>query len=172
MKAEDEIQKKLLDLEKTLKEAQPGTTPARLKTSAQLMNPEDEKQSMKSDMQMLAGCSLIGVGVLMVLNHIKIGTGVMSMLGFGGGGAGFLILPIIIGIGVMFYDYKNKWGWLLTGGGFVVLLFVLLSQLTMYFAHISMLGFILMFLPLAIGGAMLAKGMKIRNQLDDKAKQS
>lgn len=96
----------------------------------------------------------------------------MSMLGMGGGGAGFLILPIIAGIGIMFYDYKNKLGWLLTGGGLVVLLFVLLSQLTMYFAHISLLGFILMFLPLTIGGAMLAKGMKGRNRIENKAKQS
>lgn len=172
MKAEDEIQKKLMDLEKSIKETQPDKPPARLTTTQLMRAEEDEKQSMKSDMQMLAGFSLIVVGVLMVLNHIKIGTGYMSLLGIGGGGAGFLILPIIVGIGVMFYDYKNKLGWLLTGGGFVMLLFVLLSQLTMYFAHISALGFILMFLPLAIGGAMLAKGMKIRNQLEDKAKQS
>lgn len=171
MKAEDEIQKKLVDLEKSLKESEAKQPPARVKSSA-LMTSEDEKASMHSDLQVLGGFALLAVGVLMVMNHIKIGTGMFHVLGIGGGGAGFLILPIIVGIGFMFYDYKNKLGWLLAGGGFVVLLFVLLSQLTMYFAHISMLGFILMFLPLAIGGAMIAKGMKIRNRLEDKAKQS
>ena len=172
MRAEDEIHKKLADLEMSLKETEAKASPAKLKISNQLTSAATEKEAMHSDMQIFSGFALIAVGILMVLNHVKIGTGYMTLLGLGGGGAGFLILPIIVGIGIMFYDYKNKLGWRLAGGGFVVLLFVLLSQLTMHFAHISLLGFILMFLPLAIGGAMLAKGVKVRNRLEDKAKQS
>ncbi len=175
MKPEDEIHNKLAALEKSLKEEGGETkgTPAKRASSTSLASGTDrEKESISSDLQVLGGFALIAVGILLVLSHIQIGTGFMSMLGMGGGGAGFLILPIIAGIGIMFYDYKNKLGWLLTGGGLVVLLFVLLSQLTMYFAHISLLGFILMFLPLTIGGAMLAKGMKVRNRIENKAKQS
>lgn len=173
MKAEDEIHKKLAALEKSLKESEesaPKDAIAKKSSSTKLVTADDEKESLNSDLQVLGGVGLLVVGALMVLHHIQIGTGFMHIMGFGGGGAGFIILAVIVGIGIMFYDYKNKLGWLLAGGGMAVLLFVLLSQLTMYFAHISLLGFILMFLPLAIGGALLAKGMKVRNRLENKAK--
>lgn len=174
MKEDEEIKKKLAALEKSIKETSDTRQPPSKSSSTGGLTrtAEDEKTSLSSDLQVLGGFGLIAVGVLMVLHNIQISTGFMHLLGFGGGGSGFIILSVIVGIGIMFYDFKNKLGWLLAGGGLVVLLFVLLSQLTMYFAHMSLLGFILMFLPLAVGGAMLAKGMRVRNRLENKAKQS
>lgn len=169
---EKEVKDKLAELETALQEESQQQILATDKTSSlsslQSDRSENSKESINADMQLLGGFTLIGASLLMILNHAKISTGLFTMFGLGTSGAGFLFLPLLIGVGLLFYDYKNKLGWLMTGGGLAAVIFVLLSQLVIYFPQESILGFILMFLPLAIGGALIAKGSGARRQVENK----
>jgi hypothetical protein len=111
---------------------------------------------------MIAGFGLLLTGVFMVLHHVQVGTGMMSWFGFGGQGFGLLLVPLLVGIGFLLYDYKNRLGWVLTAASIAVVIFAILSQLVMWFPHMSLFGLLLMFLPFAGGGACIAKGMKTR----------
>lgn len=169
---EKEVKEKLAELESALQEESQKalTHPEKPTTLTSLPSggAENDKVSLNADMQLLGGFTLIGASLLMILNHAKISTGFLTMFGLGSSGAGFIFLPFLVGVGLLFYDYKNKLGWFMTGGGLAAVIFVLLSQLIIYFPQESILGFILMFLPLAIGGALIAKGSSARRRLESK----
>lgn len=173
--SEEKIKNKLAKLEASLQEDEKrkqqlaNSSAGQSDLLAKNLPIDQSKLLMSSDLHCLGGCALLILALLMVFNHTHIGTGMMTLLGFGHSGGGFLMMPILVGIGFLFYDYKNKLGWLLTGGGIVLLLFAILSQLVIYFPHLTLLSFIFMFMPMAIGIALLAKGIQIRQKIEQKA---
>jgi hypothetical protein len=114
--------------------------------------------SVNSDLCYFGGLALILTGLLMFFNHVHVGTGFLAFLGMNGGGFALLLIPLMIGIGWMFYDSKNKIAWLLTAASCGVIVFAVLSSLIMNFPSISLLGLLMMLLPFAGGGALLLKG--------------
>lgn len=166
-KKDDEIQRKLQELESAvLKESttqsqQHLTNPP--STSSDLMALKKKKElpqvSVQNDLQYFGGIALILTGLFMFFNHVKVGTGFMSMLGIGGGGFGLLFVPLMLGIGWLIYDAKSKIAWGITAASCAVVVFSVLSSITMNFPQLSFLGLMLMLLPFAAGGALLLKGM-------------
>lgn len=157
---EEEIKEKLAELELSLKE-EPEQQQQLIVPPKSTQLTVNEEQT-KSDLYMIAGFGLILTGVFMVLQHVQIGTGMMSWFGLGGQGFGLILIPLVLGIGFLLYDYKNRFGWLMTAASLALVIFAILSQLVMWFPHMSLLGLVLMLLPFAAGGACIAKGAKAR----------
>jgi hypothetical protein len=65
----------------------------------------------------------------------------------------------LIGIGWLFYDPKSTPAKLITGGTCALMVLSILSSLIMVFPMLSVLQTIMMLLPIALGGAMLLKGV-------------
>jgi hypothetical protein len=171
-KKDEEIQHKLMELESiVLKESGPtpqtsltttNHTAAELLVEAKLASGSNSLTSGKTTSQevnFFLGVGLLLTGILMFLNHVHVTSSMMSMIGFGGGGFGLLLLPLMAGIGLIFYDSKNKWGWLVTACSLGVIIFAVLSSLVIQFPQISLLGSIMLLLPLAAGSALLLKSM-------------
>lgn len=186
-KPEDQIEEKLRELEFAIKEEQEvSKLPAaankssglsgqeggsKSKSSHLLSKEENEAAAVKADLHLLGGFTSVLVGILVLFSNLRVTTGwAFPGLGFlgGGGSQGFLILLLIVGIGFFFYDYKNKVGWMLIIGSVAALIFGIFSSLHLYFASMSLLGFLIMFLPLAIGGALVAKGMGLHKKIEGK----
>lgn len=162
-KKDDEIQEKLAELEASIVEEKQqhlapeakGTAPAR----------EGKKEgSVQSDLYMLFGLGLLITGFLAFLNHVKVTSGYMSWLGFHNQGFGLVLLPLVFGMGMLFYDHKNPIGWVVTAATLGMIIFAVLSHLVMVFPSMSLLGVIIMFLPLAAGGALVMKALKARDE--------
>jgi hypothetical protein len=177
---DDEIQAKLKELESAvLKESitqsqqhLTSTTP----TSSDLMSLEKKQlpaqpQSVQNDLQYFGGIALILTGLFMFFQHVRIGTGMMGMLGFGGGGFGLLFIPLMFGIGWLIYDSKSKIPWMIVAGSCALVVFSVLSSISMIFPQMTFLGLILMLLPFAAGGALLLKGMGGPKAIGDKLKK-
>lgn len=167
-KKDDEIQRKLQELESAvLKESttqsQQHLTTPNSSTSPELVSLNKKKDlpqpSVQNDLQYFGGIALILTGLFMFFNHVKVGSGFMSMLGIGGGGFGLLFVPLMLGIGWLIYDSKSKIAWFLTAASCATVVFSVLSSITMQFPTLSFLGLMLMLLPFAAGGALLLKGM-------------
>lgn len=158
---EEEIKKKLLELETTVLKESPGQLASEQKsTTLKSGGSETPSTTVKSDLCYFGGLGLIGVGLLMFFQHVSVGSGgLFAMLGLGGGGFGLLLIPLMLGIGWMFYDSKSRAGWMITAGSCALIFFAVLSSLRMTFANMSLLSTIIMLLPFAIGGALLLKGM-------------
>ena len=64
---------------------------------------------------------------------------------------GMILIPLMIGIGIIFFNSRNLLGWLLAGGSLVALLFGVISSLRFGFRTMSAFDLITI-LVLAVGG--------------------
>jgi len=157
-KKDEQIERKLIELETTVaNESQKSVTDPKQPGHDLLETPPEPTVNVKSDLYYFAGLGLVLTGVLMLFNHIRLGTGFFAMLGLGGGGFGLLLIPLLIGIGWIFYDTKSKLGYAITALTIGVIFFGCLSSLVMTFPSMTLLGIVMMLLPLAVGGALLVK---------------
>lgn len=113
----------------------------------------------KSDGYYFGGFALLILGMIMVAMHVKVGSGFLAMLMGGSGGLALFLLPLLAGIGMMIYNYKNKWGSIITGGSCALMLLAILFTLNFNFPTLTLMQTVMMFLPFAIGSAFVVKGM-------------
>ena len=95
-------------------------------------------------------------GFYMLLNSITVSTHFgfgnhLYSLGRVGVTSGMIMIPFIFGIGIIFYDSKKWYGWLLAGGSLVALIFGVISSIQFRFRAMSAFDLIVI-LVLAIGG--------------------
>ena len=177
-KPEDEVQKKLIQLESQLAAEDASGLLATINktelsvTDAIPSKPSKPTEPMESDMYMLGGIGLIVVGFLVVFSHVKVGTGFLAGLwgGFGGGGIGFLLMPLLVGIAMLFYNYRSRMAWIVTAASLLLILIEIFSSLTFMFPYVSLIQLILMLVPITAGCAMVAKAIQRRRSLQDKAR--
>lgn len=109
--------------------------------------------------QFLLGLAMLCGGFYLLLNSIAVhsgfgwGTPLFAAAGFGVTG-GMLLLPFVIGVGLIFYNGRNALGWLLALGACVALVAGVLASVS--FSLRSMSAFdLLVILVLAFGGTGL-----------------
>jgi hypothetical protein len=177
-KKEEEIQRKLLELESSVLKDQVElvntgrtdlTTTGKNARGGALNNSAGGKMTSgansgsaplnKSDGYYFGGFALLILGMVMVAMHVKVGSGFLAMLMGGGGGLALFLLPLLAGIGMMIYNYKNKWGSIITGGSCALMLLAILFTLNFNFPTLTLMQTVMMFLPFAIGSAFVVKGM-------------
>jgi len=151
------IEEKLNELEHDLDRKSGAELPASV-SSQDLIKPVS-LTPVKDDLYYFSGIALIFFAVLVFFQHIRLGTGLIQALGIGTGGFGLLILPLLIGIGLIVYNQKNKIGYAIVAITSALIFFAVLSSLIMTFAPISLLGLIVLLAPLAVGSAFVVKGM-------------
>jgi hypothetical protein len=173
-KKDEEIQRKLLELEATvLKETPQASLPTTRGTASGLTanthtDSGKPKTTVGQDLCYFLGLGLIFTGILMFFNHVRVGTGMLQMLGMGGGGFGLLLIPLMVGLGWLMYDSKSRAAWIITAGTIGTVVFSVLSSLVMSLPQISLLGMIMLLLPFAAGGALLLKGIGGPKAIQDK----
>jgi hypothetical protein len=180
-KKDNDIERKLQELESAvLKEEvdEKAKHPAKvdagtgLKTSGTNSDKAElSKASLQNDLYYFGGVGLIMTGLFMLFNHVKVGTSMLTAFGFGGAGSGLVLIPLLIGIGWLIYDSKNRYAWLLTAATCALIFFSILSSMLMTFPTMTLLGTIMMLAPLAIGTALLLKGMGGAKGIEDKMKK-
>ena len=107
-------------------------------------------------MSFLIGLVMMCSGFYMLLNAIII----RSRFGFGysiynAGGfsitSGMVMIPFIVGVGLIFYNSKNLLGWILAGGSLIALMFGVIASVNFSFQRMSAFDLIVI-LVLAFGG--------------------
>src|SRR3982751_1226532 len=67
----------------------------------------------------LFGLALAIAGAYLIANHVQVGSGYWNW--WGTNTFGLALLPLVIGIGLLFFNGKSIAGWLLAGGGAVII---------------------------------------------------
>lgn len=166
-KKEDEIQSKLEKLEAEIRveeqasvakqDQDDATTVAKAKSETLTVSQEQE---VSSDMLLLGGVAAIGFGLFMVASNIRVGSNFLTLLMSGQHGMGFILLPLLIGIGMIFYDYNSRVAWTVTAVGVAIILISLLANMWISFASTSLIGLLVMVIPILAGVAMLARAAR------------
>ncbi len=107
--------------------------------------------------QFFLGLIMMCGGFYLLLNGIVVSSsfGMSSRLfGFGSGfgiTGGMIMIPLMIGIGMVFYNSRSYLGWLIAIGSFTALIFGVISSVNMNLRTMTAFELILI-LTLAIGG--------------------
>ena len=106
----------------------------------------------------LLGAVMAIVGGYLLLNQVKVTTGFWHFYNYNG--FGISLIPFLLGIALLFYDGKSIPGWILAGGGFLVILAGILANLQIYFQTTSLFNTLIMLVLLVGGIALLFRSLK------------
>ena len=103
------------------------------------------------------GLAMAVAGGYMLTNRVMVASGFWT---FGGYNMfGFSLVPLIIGVGILFFNGKSIAGWLLLGIGVVVIFAGIIMNLNIYFQTTSLFGTIVMLVLLAGGIGLIFRAL-------------
>ena len=107
-----------------------------------------------------AGLVMMGVGIYLVFDRVTVHTSFWHFVGGPGTSFGVTLLPLLAGIGLLSWNGRSFFGWLLAAGGVAIILAGVLLNLDIYFRPTSLFATIVMFGLIAGGLGLFAKGLR------------
>lgn len=108
--------------------------------------------------EFLIGLLLTAIGIYLLFQRVTVHT---SFWRFGGVGSGFGIslIPLVLGIAVLFFNGKSILGWLLTVGSLLFLAVGVIANMDIYFERTSLWSTLVMLGLMGAGLGLMAKGL-------------
>lgn len=116
---------------------------------------EDFRSATRSLIYFIVGMALIAGGLFMIFQNTKISLSLMSIFGYTPP-TGVIILPLLIGVAMLFFNSRSILGWIITIFGIVSIVLGLIMSLRMSFGVITLYDGLIMFgMPFAGAGLVL-----------------
>ena len=106
----------------------------------------------------LLGTVLTAGGAYLLTNQVVVTSGFWDW--FGPNTFGMTLIPLMLGIGFLFFDASSKPGWLLTLIGATIILLGVIVNLRVYFQPTSLFNTLMMLGMLAGGLGLVARSLK------------
>src|SRR5512133_2739820 len=90
----------------------------------------------------ILGFAMACVGGYLISNQVTVGTGYWNF--YGVNSFGITLVPMLIGIGILFFSGRNILGWLLTCGGALFILAGVIANLHIYFQPTTLFNTLVM----------------------------
>jgi predicted membrane channel-forming protein YqfA (hemolysin III family) len=108
--------------------------------------------------EFLAGLAMAVAGGYMLTQRVTVQSGYWTMWGYST--FGLSLLPLLIGVGLLFYNGRSIAGWLLTFVGVVIIFVGILMNLQIYFQPTSLFNTVVMLILLAGGLGLVARSLR------------
>jgi hypothetical protein len=108
--------------------------------------------------QFFAGLAMAVAGGYLLTSQVTVTSGFWGY--FGAHTFGLTLLPMVIGLGLLFFDGSSTVGWVLTVGGAIVIFVGILMNLRIYFEPTSLFHTLIMLTLLAGGLGLVARSLK------------
>ena len=106
----------------------------------------------------LVGLALIVAGGYLLLTRVTVTSGGWHLWGYNA--FGLSMIPLLLGIGLLFFNGRALFGWLLTGIGAVIILAGIISNMNIYFRGTSLFDTLMMLGLMAAGIGLVAASLK------------
>ena len=106
----------------------------------------------------LGGLAMMVVGGYLLLQQVQVHSGFWDW--FGPNTFGLTLVPLLVGIGFLFFDGKSIAGWLLSGAGALIIVAGIIANLRIYFQPTSLYNTLLMLALLAGGLGLIARSLR------------
>lgn len=104
------------------------------------------------------GLAMVAVGGYLLLQQVTVTSGFWSW--FGGHTFGLTLVPLLVGIGFLFFDGKSFVGWTLTVLGSLLIVAGIIANLQIIFAPTSLYNTLIMLGLLAGGLGLIARSLR------------
>ncbi|HEV2707743.1 MAG TPA: hypothetical protein VGV59_17625, partial [Pyrinomonadaceae bacterium] len=108
--------------------------------------------------EFLLGLAMAVAGAYLLTTSVTVTSGYWTFAGYNA--FGLSLLPLVVGIGLLFFDGKSKIGWLLVFGGAVIIVVGIIANLHIYFRPTSLFNTIIMLVLLAGGLGLVARALR------------
>ena len=106
----------------------------------------------------LLGFAMACVGGFLITHQVSVVGSYWSF--WGSSSFGVTLLPMLFGVGILFWNGKNVLGWVLTVGGALFVLAGVIANLHIYFQPTSLFNTIVMLILLVGGLVLIARSLR------------
>ena len=126
---------------------------------------EKPKKSGNELLQFFIGLVLVGAGFFWIFQSTSVSTSLFNLtLGSFMLPQGTIIIPLLIGLMMLFLMDKKIFGWIVTVIGIAVILIAIIMSVRIHFERTSLFNYIMMFGMTVVGSALVLKTLlKKRN---------
>ena len=103
------------------------------------------------------GLGMAVAGAYLLTNQVIVTSSFWSLWGFNT--FGLTLIPLIFGIGILFFDGKSIVGWILLFVGVIIIFTGILTNLNIFFHPTSLFNTVMMLVLLAGGIGLIARGL-------------
>jgi uncharacterized protein len=104
------------------------------------------------------GAAMVVAGGYLLLQQVTVMGGSWNIWGYNA--FGLSLLPLLIGLGMLFYDGRSIIGWALTGAGALIILLGIIVHLQIFFRPASLFDTLIMLGLLAGGVGLVARSVR------------
>jgi uncharacterized protein len=108
--------------------------------------------------QFVFGLGMVIAGGYLFLSRVTVTSGYWTLWGYNAFGVS--LIPLLLGIGLLFFDGRSAFGWILTFGGAIVMLVGVIANLQVYFSPTSLTNTLIMLGLLAAGIGLVARSLR------------
>lgn len=106
----------------------------------------------------LLGAGMVMLGGYLLLQQVVVTSHSWRFFGFDG--FGISLIPLLFGVGLLFFNGRNPLAWLLTAFGAIVILGGVLTSLDLFFRPASLFNTLIIFILLVGGLGLVARSMR------------
>jgi hypothetical protein len=108
--------------------------------------------------EFVIGVVMAAAGGYLLFNQVQVTTSFWHF--WGGSSFGLALLPLLVGIGLLFFNGRSWLGWLLSIAGLAIILAGILVNLDIYFRQTSLFNTLVMLGLLAGGLGLVARSLR------------
>ena len=108
--------------------------------------------------EFLLGLAMTTAGAYLLTNRVLVTSGYWSLWGYNS--FGLSLVPLVFGIGILFFNGRSIAGWVLLFVGAVVIFAGILMNLQIYFQPTSLFNTVVMLVLLAGGIGLVARSLR------------
>jgi hypothetical protein len=109
-------------------------------------------------MEFVIGTAMAMIGGYLVTSRVTVHSRFWTW--WGENTFGLTLLPLLIGIGILFFNARSVLGWFVAGGGLLIIFAGIISNLQIFFRPTSLFDTLLMLGLLAGGLGMIARSFR------------
>lgn len=108
--------------------------------------------------EFLIGLAMAAAGGYLLTQQVTVTSGYWHIWGYNA--FGLTLLPLLFGVGMLFFNGRSKIGWLLLIAGAAMLLAGILMNLEIYFRNTSLFNTLMMLILLFGGMGLIARSLR------------
>jgi hypothetical protein len=109
-------------------------------------------------LEFIVGTAMAVAGAYLLTTRVTVTSGFWGW--WGDNTFGLTLIPLLLGIGILFFNGRSVPGWLLTIAGTVIILVGIIANLQVYFRPTSLFATLVMLVLLAAGLGIVARSLR------------